>query len=91
MPRAPRDPLRAELSERLECCEEALTKARRERELAEERGYRWLEDLCRLDDEIARLMLHIEAEVRAGKARAIHHHLYERLQSAKAAPRVGSL
>jgi hypothetical protein len=90
MPRAPRDRARADLDARLGRCGEMLAKAQRERDLAEARGRRWLEDLCALDDEIGRLMRHIEAEVRAGKARAIHHHLYERLLKAREAARLGS-
>lgn len=87
MPRAPRDMAHADLVAQLEECAEKLARAERQRDCAEDRGRRWLEELCSLDDEIERLMRHIEAEVRAGNARAVHHHVYARLNIARGAAR----
>jgi|694.fasta_scaffold71745_6 hypothetical protein len=90
MPRAPKDPMTADLSARLERCAEERARAEQQRDSAEERGRRWLEELLSLNDEIERLMKHIEAEVRAGNARAVHHHLYRRLTIARDAARSDS-
>ena len=65
-----------------------VEKLRRERDLAETRGHRWLADAVRMDEALGALIEHIDAETdagRAGKQLYIYRHLRQKLFEARIA------
>ena len=56
-----------------------IIKAQKERTLAEERGRRWLIEICLIDDEIVRMLARITSDTKKGLAKQIHKEFQIRL------------
>jgi hypothetical protein len=60
-----------------------LEQATRQRDIAESRGWRWLNHAIQIDDAVDAMIEHIESEIGRGRGAAAHHRILDRLHELK--------
>jgi hypothetical protein len=67
------------IREQLADLDAKLQQAQRQRDLAETRGWRWLNHAITCDDAVLAMIEHIESEIRLGRGNAAHRRILDRL------------
>jgi hypothetical protein len=67
------------IREQLADLDAQVHQAQRQRDLAEKRGWRWLNHAIQCDDAVMAMIEHIESEIKLGRGNAAHRRILDRL------------